>query len=48
MKRERVYVEASICARPMFEKLGFTILSENQVDLGGVKLMNYLMERRSI
>ncbi|MDB6079766.1 MAG: yafP 1 [Akkermansiaceae bacterium] len=47
MRLERVYVEASICARPMFEKLGFTLLAENEVNLGGVKLMNYRMERRT-
>lgn len=48
MKRERVYVEASRCARPMFEKLGFTTLSENEVNLGGVRLVNYRMEKRPI
>jgi hypothetical protein len=29
--KNRGYVEASICARPMFEKLGFTVLRENLV-----------------
>lgn len=41
----RVYVEASICARPMFEKAGFTVLRENRVNMKGVELLNYVMER---
>jgi putative acetyltransferase len=41
----RVYVEASICARPLFEKLGFSVLNENIVTVKGVELLNYRMER---
>jgi putative acetyltransferase len=41
----RVYVEASICAKPMFEKLGFQTLAENQVVIKGITLLNYRMER---
>jgi ribosomal protein S18 acetylase RimI-like enzyme len=41
----RLYVEASICARPMFEKLGFKTLGENWVNVKGVELLNYKMER---
>jgi len=40
----RVYVEASLCAKPMFEKLGFTVTQENWVQIKGVKLLNYKME----
>lgn len=40
----RVYVEASICAKPMFEKLGFTLIGENTVTIRGVGLLNYKME----
>jgi GNAT superfamily N-acetyltransferase len=40
----RLYVEASICARPMFEKAGFAVLSENIVNVKGITLMNYRME----
>ena len=40
----RVYVEASLCAKPMFEKIGFTSLQENWVDIKGTKLLNYQME----
>ena len=41
---DRVYVEASICAKPMFEKLGFKTIRENVVNLKGVGLLNYEME----
>ncbi len=40
----RVYTEASVCAKPMFEKLGFEVLRENLVKIGQVKLLNYSME----
>ena len=41
----RVYVEASICARLMFEKAGFTVICENIVRIKGIELLNYKMER---
>lgn len=41
---ERMYVDASICARPMFEKVGFTLIRENIAVRNGVELMNYKME----
>ncbi|MBK1881830.1 GNAT family N-acetyltransferase [Luteolibacter pohnpeiensis] len=44
----RMWVEASICARPLFEKCGFVVQRENLVDLGGVELINYWMELRLI
>ena len=37
---ERVYVEASICAQPLFEKLGFTVVQEQTVMIKGVGLKN--------
>ncbi|MCW1883885.1 GNAT family N-acetyltransferase [Luteolibacter flavescens] len=40
----RVYVEASIGARPMFGRLGFVVLCEQQVAIGGETLVNYRME----
>jgi len=40
----RVYVEASICARPMFEKAGFRVVRENIVNIRGVELLNFIME----
>jgi putative acetyltransferase len=42
----RVYVEASICARPLFEKAGFNLLRANVVRIKGVELINYSMELR--
>lgn len=42
----RVYVEASICAKPMFEKLGFVTTSENIVRIRDIELLNYRMEKR--
>ena len=42
----RVYVEASICAKPMFEKLGFETTSENVVRIRDIELLNYRMEKR--
>lgn len=41
---ERIYVEASITARPVFEKAGFRVTEENQVEIRGVVLLNYRME----
>jgi ribosomal protein S18 acetylase RimI-like enzyme len=40
----RVYVEASLCARPMFAKLGFQVQRENLVKIGQESLKNYAME----
>jgi ribosomal protein S18 acetylase RimI-like enzyme len=42
---KRVYVEASICARPLFEKAGFTVVGENIVTIQGVELLNFRMEK---
>jgi putative acetyltransferase len=42
--RNRVYTEASVCAKPMFEKLGFEVLGQNLVQIGQVELLNYSME----
>lgn len=44
LRLPRVYVEASICAKPMFEKLGFSSLREYLVSIKGTKLLNYEME----
>jgi len=47
MNLARVYVEASICVKPIFEGEGFNILSENLVDIDDQKLLNYIMELRN-
>ena len=43
-RRDRVYVEASICARPLFEKVGFEVVRERVVKIGEVELLNFEME----
>ena len=47
MGRPRVYVEASLCARPLFERAGFAVLTENTVEIKGESLVNYRMELRN-
>jgi putative acetyltransferase len=42
---ERLYVEASLVARPMFEKLGFVVLAENLAERKGITLINYRMQK---
>jgi putative acetyltransferase len=42
----RLWVEASITARPFFETLGFTLLAPQVVTCRGARLLNYRMERR--
>ncbi|MCZ4282844.1 GNAT family N-acetyltransferase [Kiloniella laminariae] len=44
-KLRRLYAEVSITARPFFEKLGFQVLAEQQVELRGEKLINFRMEK---
>ena len=41
----RITTQASITARPFFEKRGFTVIREQTVNRGGVSLTNYLMEK---
>lgn len=41
----RMYVEASHCARPVFEKKGFRIVKQQTVPLRGEELVNFVMER---
>jgi len=45
MNLPRLYVEASIGARCLFERLGFEVLLEQQVSIGGETLVNFQMER---
>lgn len=40
----RAFVEASLCARPVFEKKGFQVLEQQQVALGEERLTNFKME----
>ncbi len=41
----RLFTEASITARPFFEKMGFEVIREQQVEIRGVMLQNYVMEK---
>ncbi|TWT31510.1 GNAT family N-acetyltransferase [Blastopirellula retiformator] len=40
----RAFVEASLCARPVFEKKGFRVVKRQQVALGEERLINFQME----
>lgn len=40
----RLYVEASIGARYLFESLGFEVLTEQEIAIGEERLVNYRME----
>ncbi|TPE53417.1 GNAT family N-acetyltransferase [Maribrevibacterium harenarium] len=42
----RLYVEASIVAKPFFSKLGFTEVKQNTLQRQGVELVNYSMEKQ--
>lgn len=46
MEIPRIYVEASYCIRPLFEKEGFDLISEQTVNCNGVQLTNFVMELR--
>lgn len=41
----RLYVEASLVAKPFFERRGFALLQENKVHRNGETLINYSMEK---
>ena len=42
---EKISTEASITARPFFERHGFRVLRQNTVSRGGVGLTNFSMEK---
>ena len=46
MNLPRLYVEASIGARCLFERLGFKVLTSQEVVIGDQTLVNYKMELR--
>ena len=43
---DRLYTEASITARPFFERKGFHVVEQQTVTLRGQDLVNYRMEKR--
>jgi putative acetyltransferase len=44
---EKLESEVSIAARPLFEAMGFEVISEQTVERRGVRLTNYRMSRHS-
>jgi ribosomal protein S18 acetylase RimI-like enzyme len=44
-ENQRLYAEVSITAKPFFQKHGFTVVREQQVERRGVLFTNYLMEK---
>ena len=42
---ERLYVEASLIAKPFFERRGFSVIKENEVKRNKISLVNFTMER---
>lgn len=42
---QKISVHASITAKPFFEKRGYAVKKEQQVEMEGVKLTNYVMEK---
>jgi N-acetylglutamate synthase-like GNAT family acetyltransferase len=47
-KLDRLYVEASITARPFFLKKGFIEIKKQKVAIRGVRLTNFLMEKKLV
>lgn len=45
---KRIFAEVSITARPFFEKQGFATTEEQMVNLQGVQLTNYKMEKHLV
>lgn len=41
----RLFVEASITARPFFERQGFRVVAHNAFEQNGVKITNFAMEK---
>ena len=41
---KRVFAEVSITAKPFFEAKGFKVIKQQDVDIRGVKLTNFIME----
>lgn len=40
-----IITEASITAKPFFEKMGYSLIKEQQVEIKGIFLINYVMEK---
>lgn len=45
---DKIKTHASITAKPFFEKRGFKVIKEQEVERKGVKLKNFVMEKTSL
>ena len=45
---ERLYVEASLIAKPFFEHRGFSVIKKNTVLRNGAVLINFIMEKHIV
>jgi len=41
----RIFIEASITARPFFEHVGLRVIASQYVERGGISFLNYRMEK---
>jgi len=46
LRLSKLFVDASITAKPFFEKMNFSMIKEKNVSLSGVSFINYLMENQ--
>lgn len=44
----RIFTDASITARPFFERQGFRLVKQNSVVRDGVEMINFTMEKRLV
>ncbi|MGR5445039.1 GNAT family N-acetyltransferase [Vibrio jasicida] len=42
---DRIYSEVSVTARPFYEHMGFIVVNEQQIEVRGATLTNYVMEK---
>lgn len=45
IKISKIFAEVSITARPFFEAKGFKVKKEQLVQIRGITMMNFLMEK---
>ena len=45
--KENIITHASITAKPFFEKRGYKVVKEQQVERNGIFLKNYIMEKEN-
>ena len=43
---DKIVSDVSITAKPFFERMGFEVLQQQQVDIDIIKLINYKMQKR--